>query len=56
MMDVIASNISNVNSFGYKSQRTTFKDSLYQNLSGAGAPVSGAGDTSSAQTGCAAEL
>ena len=39
MMDVIASNISNVNSFGYKSQRTTFKDSLYQNLSGAGAPV-----------------
>jgi flagellar hook protein FlgE len=39
MMDVIASNISNVNTFGYKSQRTSFKDSLYQNLSGAGAPV-----------------
>lgn len=39
MMDVLASNISNVNTFGYKSQRTTFKDSLYQNLSGAGAPV-----------------
>ncbi len=39
MMDVLASNISNVNTFGYKSQRTTFKDSLYQNLAGAGAPV-----------------
>jgi flagellar hook protein FlgE len=39
MMDVLASNISNVNTFGYKAQRTTFKDSLYQNLAGAGAPV-----------------
>ena len=39
MMDVIASNISNVNTFGFKAQRTSFKDSLYQNLSGAGAPV-----------------
>lgn len=39
MMDVIASNISNVNTFGYKSSRATFKDSLYQNLAGAAAPV-----------------
>ena len=39
MMDVLASNISNVNTFGYKSQRVSFKDSLYQNLAGAGAPV-----------------
>ena len=39
MMDVIASNISNVNTFGYKSERATFKDSLYQNLSGAAAPI-----------------
>ena len=39
MMDVLSSNIANVNTFGYKSQRATFKDSLYQNLSGAGAPV-----------------
>ena len=39
MMDVLSSNISNVNTFGYKSQRASFKDSLYQNLSGAGAPV-----------------
>lgn len=39
MMDVIASNIANVNTFGYKSERATFKDSLYQNLQGASAPV-----------------
>ena len=39
MMDTIASNISNVNTFGFKAQRATFKDSLYQNLSGAGAPT-----------------
>ena len=39
MMDVLSSNIANVNTFGYKSQRASFKDSLYQNLSGAGAPV-----------------
>jgi flagellar hook protein FlgE len=39
MMDTIASNISNVNTFGFKAQRATFKDSLYQNLSGASAPA-----------------
>ena len=39
MMDVLSSNIANVNTFGYKAQRATFKDSLYQNLSGASAPV-----------------
>ncbi len=39
MMDTISSNISNVNTFGFKSQRATFKDALYQNMSGAAAPV-----------------
>ncbi|MBY0397634.1 MAG: flagellar hook-basal body complex protein [Thermoleophilia bacterium] len=52
MMDVIASNISNVNTFGFKAQRATFKDSLYQNLSGAGAPVPpGLGGTNPRQVG-----
>ncbi|MCB0883093.1 MAG: flagellar hook-basal body complex protein [Thermoleophilia bacterium] len=41
MMDTIASNISNVNTFGFKGQRTTFKDALYQTLQGASAPVAG---------------
>ncbi len=41
MMDTIASNISNVNTFGFKGQRVTFKDALYQTLQGASAPVTG---------------
>ncbi len=33
-MDVIGNNIANVNTVGFKSGRTTFKDSIYQNLYG----------------------
>lgn len=51
MMDVLSSNISNVNTFGYKSQRTTFKDALTQNLSGAGAPTATMGGTNPRQVG-----
>lgn len=51
MMDVIASNISNVNTFGYKSQRVSFADSLYQNLSGASAPTANSGGTNGRQVG-----
>ena len=32
-MDVIGNNIANVNTYGYKSQRVTFKDTFYQTLS-----------------------
>lgn len=56
MMDVLASNIANVNTFGYKSQRTTFKDSLYQTLSGAGAPTATAGGTNPRQVGLGMSL
>jgi flagellar hook protein FlgE len=57
MMDTIASNISNVNTFGYKSQRTTFKDALYQTLSGASAPVAGGvGGTNARQVGLGMQL
>lgn len=51
MMDVIATNISNVNTFGYKSQRATFSDALYQNLSGAAAPTANTGGTNGRQVG-----
>ncbi|MFP5450742.1 MAG: flagellar hook-basal body complex protein [Thermoleophilia bacterium] len=51
MMDVIATNISNVNTFGYKSQRATFSDALYQNLSGAAAPTANTGGTNGQQVG-----
>jgi flagellar hook protein FlgE len=51
MMDVLSSNISNVNTFGFKSQRTSFKDSLNQNLSGAAAPTANLGGTNARQVG-----
>lgn len=51
MMDVIATNISNVNTFGYKQQRATFADALYQNLSGAAAPTANTGGTNGRQVG-----
>lgn len=56
MMDVLSSNIANVNTFGYKSQRATFKDSLYQNLSGAGAPTAATGGTNPRQVGLGMSL
>lgn len=31
-MDVVGNNIANVNTFGYKTQRTTFRDAYYQTL------------------------
>jgi flagellar hook protein FlgE len=34
-MDVIANNVANVNTVGFKSARATFRDAFYQNLSGA---------------------
>jgi flagellar hook protein FlgE len=56
MMDTLAANISNVNTFGYKSQRTSFKDSLYQTLSGAAAPQAGSGGTNARQVGLGMSL
>ncbi|MCL2047628.1 MAG: flagellar hook protein FlgE [Defluviitaleaceae bacterium] len=37
-MDVIANNIANVNTDGFKAQRVTFADAFYQNLQGASGP------------------
>ena len=37
-MDVIGNNISNVNTYGFKSSRVTFQDMLSQTLSGASKP------------------
>lgn len=35
MMDTVGNNISNINTHGYKSSRTTFQDALYQTIRGA---------------------
>ena len=37
-MDVIANNIANVNTVGFKSQRATFQDAFYQMIQGASGP------------------
>lgn len=37
-MDVIANNIANVNTVGFKSQRATFADAFYQRIQGASPP------------------
>ena len=36
-MDVIGNNIANVNTYGYKSSRATFRDTFYQNVRNASA-------------------
>lgn len=53
-MDVISNNIANVNTWGFKSQTTSFKDSMYQNntVGSAGAVgVGSAGGTNTSQIG-----
>jgi flagellar hook protein FlgE len=42
-LDVIGNNIANVNTYGFKKGRTTFKDIVSQQISGAAAPTAGAG-------------
>jgi flagellar hook protein FlgE len=57
-MDVIANNISNVNTVGYKSSRVTFMDAFYQRLAGASAenPVTGRTGTNAMQIGLGANV
>jgi len=56
MMDNLSSNISNVNTFGYKSSRTTFQDTLYQTLGGAAAATGPTGGTNPQQIGLGMRL
>ncbi len=56
MLDVTANNIANVNTVGYKSSRTTFKDSLSQMQIGAAAPGGGQGGRNAAQVGLGVQL
>jgi flagellar hook protein FlgE len=56
MLDVTANDIANVNTIGYKSARTTFKDSLAQLQRGASGPGGGAGGANAAQVGLGVTL
>jgi flagellar hook protein FlgE len=51
MLNVTASNLANVNTIGYKTQRVTFADSLAQIVRGASGPTTGNGGTNPMQVG-----
>ncbi len=55
-MDVIANNIANVNTYGYKASRVTFQDMFYQTTSGATAPGSTTGGTNPVQVGVGSQV
>ena len=50
-MDVVANNIANVNTTGFKASRVTFKDMLSQTTSGASGPTATRGGTNPIQVG-----
>lgn len=50
-MDVIGTNIANVNTYGFKTSRVTFADIYYQTLSGGSAPTNLTGGTNPTQIG-----
>src|SRR6476469_312412 len=56
MLDVVSNNLANVNTVGYKSSRTTFKDQLQQTLYGGSAEGPNTGGTKSSQVGPGVEL
>ena len=56
MLDVTANDLANVNTIGYKSARTTFKDSLSQLQRAAATPGGGLGGANAAQVGLGVQL
>lgn len=50
-LDVIGNNIANVNTFGYKKGRVTFKDTMSQMIAGPSAAQNGRGGTNAIQVG-----
>ncbi|MFA0815032.1 MAG: flagellar hook protein FlgE [Anaerofustis sp.] len=55
-MDVIGNNIANVNTYGFKASRTTFKDVFYQTLSGSSDAGAASGGVNASQIGCGSML
>ncbi|HRX15717.1 MAG TPA: flagellar basal body protein, partial [Spirochaetota bacterium] len=50
-MDVIGNNISNVNTYGFKTSRVSFQDMLSQTISGAARPEEERGGVNPKQVG-----
>ncbi len=55
-MDVIGNNIANVNTYGFKASRTTFKDVFYQTLNGSSDANNNSGGVNASQIGCGSML
>lgn len=55
-LDVIANNIANVNTAGFKSSRVLFTDVYYQNMSSATAPIGTTGGVNATQIGSGAAV
>ncbi|MDF0725181.1 flagellar basal body rod protein FlgG [Cytobacillus sp. S13-E01] len=55
-LDVIGNNIANVNTYGYKKGRTTFKDLVSQQIAGASAPSDTKGGVNPKQVGLGSQL
>ncbi|MBD3109438.1 flagellar basal body rod protein FlgG [Bacillus sp. AGMB 02131] len=57
-LDVIGNNISNVNTYGFKKSRVTFKDMISQNVAGASAPSAefGRGGVNPKQVGLGSQI
>jgi flagellar hook protein FlgE len=56
MLDVTSNDIANVNTLGFKAQRTTFKDSLSQLQRGGAAPNASQGGSNAIQVGLGVQL
>jgi flagellar hook protein FlgE len=56
MLDVTANNLANVDTIGYKAQRTTFVDELSQMISGASGPNGNNGGTNAKQVGLGVQV
>jgi len=55
-MDVIGNNIANVNTFGYKAGRATFKESIYQTMSGSSDGTDTFGGKNPSQVGYGSQI
>jgi flagellar hook protein FlgE len=55
-LDTIGNNIANVDTAGYKKERVTFKDAMYQSISGASAAQNGRGGINGMQVGLGSSL
>ncbi len=55
-MDTIGNNIANVNTYGFKSGRTTFRDIYYQTMTSASAPTAAGGGVNPSSVGYGAQV